>query len=145
MCAFSVDGGYGEWKASGSCTKECGGGEQVYTRACDKPAPAQGGSDCSGLGAASDTRLCNTHSCPGMYQYYRCNLSMQFCMIENERYLYSTAHRLALLQERGNCRGYSPLVVSRETTCISLLLPQCYIHAVPLYLVSVLQDYRLLF
>lgn len=57
-----VDGGLSEW---GACTVTCGGGTQ--TRACDSPAPANGGKPCCGgnFGKAGcpDIQLCNTQVC----------------------------------------------------------------------------------
>eukprot|EP00794_Sanderia_malayensis_P011287 gene11287-12468_t len=59
-----VDGGYSGWKASGSCTKSCGGGDQLFIRTCDNPAPQHGGSDCSAIGPDSEQRQCNNQPCP---------------------------------------------------------------------------------
>jgi len=48
------DGGWSEWSA---CSVACGGGTQ--TRACNAPAPSNGGSDCVG----ASTQACNTDAC----------------------------------------------------------------------------------
>ena len=53
---FSVNGGWSSW---GSCSASCGSG--VQTRTCTNPAPAHGGSQCSG----SSSQTCNAHACPG--------------------------------------------------------------------------------
>ncbi|CAH1773733.1 unnamed protein product [Owenia fusiformis] len=66
-----VDGNWGEWEMSGVCSVTCGGGVQERIRVCDKPAPANGGSECT-LSDGSATALteygvmdgqCNTKSC----------------------------------------------------------------------------------
>jgi len=49
-----VHGSWGEWSA---CSAECGGGQR--TRACDNPAPDNGGNNCDG--AAEEE--CNTQEC----------------------------------------------------------------------------------
>ena len=50
-----VDGNWGDFS---DCSAACGGGTQ--TRACDNPAPADGGADCNG-----DTeQACNEQQCP---------------------------------------------------------------------------------
>ena len=57
----SVNGGwsaYGDWT---ECSAECDGGTQSRTRACDNPAPENGGAECSG--DATESRECNTQSC----------------------------------------------------------------------------------
>ena len=66
MGAFSsiVDGGYGDWEATGNCSKECGGGEQLYTRLCDNPKPENGGANCSSIGPDREIRECNIQPCP---------------------------------------------------------------------------------
>jgi len=49
-----VNGGWSAWSA---CSATCGGGTQ--TRTCTNPAPANGGSNCSG----SSSQACNTQAC----------------------------------------------------------------------------------
>ncbi len=57
-CATSVNGGWGAWSG---CSASCGGGTQ--TRACNNPAPLNGGSVCSGATSQS----CNPQACaPGV-------------------------------------------------------------------------------
>ncbi|KAL5264217.1 hypothetical protein ACHWQZ_G005337 [Mnemiopsis leidyi] len=58
----TVDGGWSEHSAWSECSAECGGGTQTRTRTCTNPAPANGGADC--VGEATETKDCNTHSCP---------------------------------------------------------------------------------
>ena len=50
-----TDGGWSGW---GGCSASCGGGTQ--TRACNSPAPTNGGAGCSGPSSQS----CNTQGCP---------------------------------------------------------------------------------
>lgn len=55
----AVDGGWSDWSA---CDQPCGGGTQ--TRACNSPAPANGGANCSGAASQScNTQACVTCSC----------------------------------------------------------------------------------
>ena len=44
----SVDGNWGEWREWGACSKKCGPGQRTRTRGCNNPAPAYGGSACTG-------------------------------------------------------------------------------------------------
>ena len=58
-----VNGLWGTWQASGTCSVTCGSGNEMYTRLCNSPAPAHGGADCVGTGA--ETRTCDTNvECP---------------------------------------------------------------------------------
>ncbi|XP_076472671.1 coadhesin-like [Babylonia areolata] len=57
-----VDGAWGAWGAWGTCTKTCGTGARVRSRACDTPSPSNGGAECAGCGSETDT--CNTQDCP---------------------------------------------------------------------------------
>lgn len=59
---IAVDGGWGEWGEWSSCDKDCGGGKQQRTRACDNPSPSGGGKDCDG--SSTETKDCNTQHCP---------------------------------------------------------------------------------
>ena len=59
----TVDGAWSDWKNWSACSVSCGGGTQARDRACDNPAPAQGGLNCSG--SVMETRICNTETCPG--------------------------------------------------------------------------------
>ena len=59
----SVDGGWSEYGNWSECSDDCGGGIQIRTRTCDKPAPANGGADC--VGGASQAQSCNSHTCTG--------------------------------------------------------------------------------
>eukprot|EP00121_Abeoforma_whisleri_P002515 Awhi_evm1s2258 len=54
-------GNWGNWGGYGSCSETCGGGQQYRTRACNSPAPSNGGSDCAG--SSSSSQSCNTASC----------------------------------------------------------------------------------
>uniref|UniRef100_A0A7M5XCX9 SUEL-type lectin domain-containing protein n=1 Tax=Clytia hemisphaerica TaxID=252671 RepID=A0A7M5XCX9_9CNID len=57
-----VDGKWGNWTSYGPCTKSCGGGFQIRSRACDNPPQKYGGKDC--LGRATENRTCNSQNCP---------------------------------------------------------------------------------
>ena len=59
-----VDGGYGPWSLFGPCSKSCGVGKHVRTRACDSPAAQSGGASCLKYGMAEEERMCNTQKCP---------------------------------------------------------------------------------
>ena len=62
---ISVNGGWSDFEDWSGCSADCGGGTQTRTRTCTKPAPAHGGADCEG--DSSETRNCNTHSCPSEF------------------------------------------------------------------------------
>jgi hypothetical protein len=57
-----VHGGWSGWGAWGTCTKECGGGNQIRNRSCNNPTPQGDGKSCDGL--ASESQECNTDGCP---------------------------------------------------------------------------------
>lgn len=59
-----VNGGYSEWSGYTSCSQTCGGGMSTRTRSCTNPIPQYGGTDCSKLGPALQTAVCNQHPCP---------------------------------------------------------------------------------
>lgn len=62
-----VDGMWGPW-GNGPCSQALCAGTMARTRACNNPAPANGGKDCSTEeGGASDDAPCNTllGDCPG--------------------------------------------------------------------------------
>jgi hypothetical protein len=59
--ACPIDGGWSDFGAYGSCSKTCGGGTKSRTRTCNNPAPAHGGSSCSGL--SSESTGCNSEEC----------------------------------------------------------------------------------
>ncbi|GFT31287.1 hemicentin-1 [Nephila pilipes] len=57
-----VNGEWGPWSPWGSCSSSCNKGQKKRFRACDNPAPAGGGRECSG--SAQETETCNAHLCP---------------------------------------------------------------------------------
>lgn len=57
-----VNGNWALWGSWTSCSVTCGSGTQSRTRTCTDPAPANGGSTCSGNSTAS--QACNTQNCP---------------------------------------------------------------------------------
>ena len=63
VCVVAVNGGFGAWTEWTGCTVTCNGGNQTRTRACDNPAPAHGGADCTG--EKEETQECSTNKCPG--------------------------------------------------------------------------------
>ncbi|KXJ14578.1 Coadhesin [Exaiptasia diaphana] len=60
----SLDGGYSQWTPWSSCTKTCEEGTRNRTRSCTNPRPQHGGRDCSRLGTATQSSVCNTRICP---------------------------------------------------------------------------------
>ena len=60
--ADPVNGGWGEWSDFTDCSAECGGGFTSRERACDSPAPFDGGADC--VGQDTETLACNDEPCP---------------------------------------------------------------------------------
>ena len=61
----TIDGGWGTWSLYGACSKTCGIGIQYRTRACNNPAPSNGGLPCDG--SASESKSCFVRSCPREY------------------------------------------------------------------------------
>ncbi|XP_062514604.1 A disintegrin and metalloproteinase with thrombospondin motifs 16-like [Corticium candelabrum] len=59
--ACMQNGGWSEWKASGKCSKTCGSGVLLETRACDNPKPINGGRPC--IGTNRRHSCCNTKLC----------------------------------------------------------------------------------
>ena len=59
-----VNGNYTSWSAWKECSATCGGGIQERSRTCTNPKPRNGGQDCVVLGAAAETRSCNSQPCP---------------------------------------------------------------------------------
>jgi len=58
---YSINGGWTSYTAYTSCSVTCGGGTQSRRRYCRNPTPQDGGRSC--IGAATQTRNCNTLSC----------------------------------------------------------------------------------
>ncbi len=56
-----VNGGWSAWNDWSSCSRSCGTGSQSRWRSCDHPAPANGGSDCSG--PSNQTDSCSMQAC----------------------------------------------------------------------------------
>ena len=52
---------FGNWSV---CSVTCGGGNMTRTRACNNPAPAMGGKDCSQFGPPVEVMKCNEQQCP---------------------------------------------------------------------------------
>ena len=57
-----VDGGFSAWDEWGTCTAECGGGDQTRSRRCDNPVPEFGGLECDG--DFTECQRCNLDPCP---------------------------------------------------------------------------------
>lgn len=62
---FLVNGNWGEWSQWGECSTSCNKGQRKRFRACDNPAPAGGGRDCSG--PSQQTESCSMHLCPSKF------------------------------------------------------------------------------
>ncbi|XP_071104590.1 SCO-spondin-like isoform X5 [Haliotis cracherodii] len=62
-----VDGGWGGWTEwVGSCTATCGDNitvRRTRSRACDSPAPGNGGNECAGSTTDNETIACDVPSC----------------------------------------------------------------------------------
>ena len=63
---FAVDGTYGNWTKSSSCSVTCGQGVELWMRLCDK---LLGGysENCSTQGAAYRVQVCKMKHCPGKH------------------------------------------------------------------------------
>ena len=73
-----MNGNWGEWTAWGSCSRTCGsGGMKHRSRACNAPAPQQGGLSCAGSG--HETMKCSAPvPCPGKCHYIHKDMRMFF-------------------------------------------------------------------
>jgi len=58
-----VHGGLSQWTTWSLCDKQCGGGWTRRHRACDNPAPENGGRFC--IGSFVENLECNVHFCAG--------------------------------------------------------------------------------
>jgi len=56
-----VHGAWGKWSAYSRCSRTCGGGIRSRRRACNSPAPMNGGRRCPGVSV--QTGRCNTKAC----------------------------------------------------------------------------------
>jgi len=67
----AVNGNWGQWTATTTCSKTCGSGVQTVRRECNNPAPSNGGLSCLMLnGIRGSTEIntnsaCNTQACSG--------------------------------------------------------------------------------
>ncbi|XP_013406580.1 A disintegrin and metalloproteinase with thrombospondin motifs adt-2 [Lingula anatina] len=66
----SVDGNWGGWGPWSACSATCGSGKKTRTKACDNPAPSNGGSWCCYNGwcqfnSLKSTEFCNAGPCGG--------------------------------------------------------------------------------
>lgn len=61
-CKQPVDGSWSEWMTWSACSKTCGSGSRTRKRACNLPAPENGGKDCEG--SSEETEACMTDACP---------------------------------------------------------------------------------
>jgi len=59
-----VDGQWSDWGPWSTCTASCDEGSQVRYRACDSPAPSNGGATC--LGLDTESQACTITNCPGI-------------------------------------------------------------------------------
>jgi len=62
----SLNGGYSEWSAWGSCSKECGEGVRFRNRSCKNPPPGWLGKSCLelNLGPPKEEEKCKVKECP---------------------------------------------------------------------------------
>ena len=70
--AGPVNGNWGQWADTTTCTKTCGSGTLTRLRTCSNPAPSNGGQSCLKLDgvtrASTETQTnhaCNTQACIG--------------------------------------------------------------------------------
>uniref|UniRef100_H2Z2Z9 VWFD domain-containing protein n=1 Tax=Ciona savignyi TaxID=51511 RepID=H2Z2Z9_CIOSA len=58
---IGCDGMWSPWQPWSQCSHTCGGGVHARKRACDSPAPLNGGRECPGV--CSETKVCNAMPC----------------------------------------------------------------------------------
>ncbi|XP_074652537.1 semaphorin-5A-like [Tubulanus polymorphus] len=63
--AVNIDGKWSAWSVWTPCNVMCGGGLMFRERRCANPEPSGNGKDCDGANAQS--KVCNTHSCQGVW------------------------------------------------------------------------------
>ncbi|XP_053388061.1 A disintegrin and metalloproteinase with thrombospondin motifs adt-1-like isoform X2 [Mercenaria mercenaria] len=70
-----IDGQWTTWQEWTKCSKSCASGTRSRARTCTNPAPANGGTDCTG--DKSVTESCNTDSCPQWSRWFHdaCSVS----------------------------------------------------------------------
>lgn len=59
------NGGWSNWIKNSTCTVECGGGIQAYTRRCTNPSPNEIGTSCAG--ESYNKEVCNEDNCFGKF------------------------------------------------------------------------------
>ncbi|CAB4030230.1 uncharacterized protein LOC110041943 [Paramuricea clavata] len=72
-----VDGNYGNWSLSSSCSVTCGEGFETWTRECNNPEPKYGGRNCNHLGEPVEFRPCTKNPCLVNGGYSSWSLSSQ--------------------------------------------------------------------
>ena len=71
---IALNGAFSLWTAWGSCSLTCGTGTQTRARSCNNPAPAHGGSNCTG--SYSESQNCNTSPCRKLSSSYKDDLAL---------------------------------------------------------------------
>ena len=79
LISLIVDGEWSNWKAWSTCSSTCAESYKMRIRACDNPAPAYGGLECSG--SSYELQTCPFIHCPGQF------------LVTNILYYFFSVHR----------------------------------------------------
>ena len=79
-----MNGGWGDFGAWGECPASCGGAYRSRYRACNNPAPVNGGEDCTG--SNTETEICNANPCPSKLNHLDNPLEITYTFILINRF-----------------------------------------------------------
>ena len=94
-----MDGQWSDWTDWTACSKLCGTGERERTRTCTKPAPANGGKQCSGRDR--QTQECNVQPCTGTLQLKN-KIFLKMFLRDSYLFLFYSVSRVKKYRRKNN-------------------------------------------